>query len=44
MFWSFIRIVGWAYRFSVMLTLACPRISERDFRSNPASMHLVAKV
>ena len=35
---------GWTYRFMVMDTLACPRISLRLFMSNPSSMHLVAKV
>ena len=34
----------WTYRSSVTRTLECPRISLRDFISNPTSTHRVAKV
>lgn len=40
----FISMDGWTYRFRVILTLACPRISLRLLMSNPSSMHLVANV
>lgn len=43
-FFCFSSIDGWTYRFNVIFTDACPKISLRLFISNPSSMHLVANV
>ena len=40
----FCDIVGCTYIAKVVVTLECPRISESDFVSKPASMHRVANV
>ena len=40
----FSSIDGCTYRFNVIFTLACPRISLRLLMSKPSSIHLVAKV
>ena len=40
----FRSMVGWTYRSIVIFTLAWPRISLKDFTSNPSSIHLVANV